>query len=321
MEEILIPELDEVGSLSEALARALEALPEGDDWKGIIPNIRKHGLSDEEARLLIGLYFDFQRLRVATKNRTAKLMGGVRTDVVEATLRGIRRLEAKVTAVLSAYAASTPWGQWALKVEGIGPMIAAALCAYVNPERFATVGKVWRYSGLDPTVKWEKGKPRPYSPRMKQIAYYIGESFIRQPGSYYHTLFKGRKEYEWRKNLRGELGQQAMAMLPRATEYQRYWIEGLVDPEYAAAVARGEASSEKPKLLKRGESGFSMLPPIVIHARARRWVAKLFLAHFWEVRYWYQTGERPPKPYAIAHLGHVDYIPPYNPPWEEPKAR
>lgn len=52
-----------------------------------------------------------------------------------------------------------------------------------------------------------------------------------------------------------------------------------------------------------------MLPPAHVHARAKRWVVKLFLAHFHEVYYKEHFGKMPPKPYVIGIMGHVDYLP------------
>lgn len=53
-----------------------------------------------------------------------------------------------------------------------------------------------------------------------------------------------------------------------------------------------------------------MLPPGHIHSRAKRYVVKLFLAHFQEVTYELHYGKAPPKPYPIAILGHAHKIEP-----------
>ena len=62
------------------------------------------------------------------------------------------------------------------------------------------------------------------------------------------------------------------------------------------------------------KNGVPMLPPSIIEARARRWLAKLMLDHYFQVAYWYKTGERW-VPWVIAHGGHVDKIEPVNAPW------
>lgn len=54
--------------------------------------------------------------------------------------------------------------------------------------------------------------------------------------------------------------------------------------------------------------GEPMLPPSHIHARAKRYAVKLFLAHYHEMGYKLVLGKEPPNPYAIAILGHVHRI-------------
>lgn len=275
-------------------------------------------LTGDDARILLGTYDDIQTARMASARRFATVGGEEVAELMDAAMGRLKALERWTAKVLGAYARSTPWGRWALSINGVGAIGAAGLSIYVDPERFSSVGKVWRTFGLDPTMKWGKGQKRPFIPAAKRLAYLIGESIIkvgdRGP---YGPLYKRRKAYEWEKNLSGQLAQAAMEMAPRATEYQKYWVSGQVDPEYARKVAEGKVPQQKPVLLKKGEGGVPMLPPVVIHARARRWVVKLLISHFWEVRYWYTFNKRPPLPYAIAHKGHVDYIPPPNAPWEE----
>ena len=49
-----------------------------------------------------------------------------------------------------------------------------------------------------------------------------------------------------------------------------------------------------------------------IHIRAKRWVVKLFLAHYHHVAWVAATGTEPPRPYAIQILGHDGFIAPPN---------
>ncbi len=55
------------------------------------------------------------------------------------------------------------------------------------------------------------------------------------------------------------------------------------------------------------------LPPAHLHARAKRYAVKLFLAHYHETGYRLRFGEEPPAPYPISHLGHTHRIPVPNP--------
>lgn len=314
--EFLVPDwAEEDGYAPELVA------PTDIELQALVKRVSKGELklTGDEARILLGTYDDIQTARMASARRFATVGGEEVAELVDAAMGRLKALERWTARVLKAYALTTPWGRWALSIKGVGPIGAAGLCVYVDPARFSSVGKVWRTFGLDPTIKWGKGQKRPYIPAAQRLAYLIGESIIkvgdRGP---YGPLYKRRKAYEWERNLSGQLSKAAQEMLPRATEYQRLWVEGRVNPEYARKVAEGKvAAHQKPVLLKEGEVGVPMLPPVVIHARARRWVVKLLISHFWEVRYWYTFNKRPPLPYAIAHKGHVDYIPPPNAPWEE----
>ena len=53
-----------------------------------------------------------------------------------------------------------------------------------------------------------------------------------------------------------------------------------------------------------------ILPDGHIHARAKRYAVKLFLAHLHSVWYEIEFGREPPLPYAIAILGHAHHIKP-----------
>ena len=77
----------------------------------------------------------------------------------------------------------------------------------------------------------------------------------------------------------------------------------IYDPEKVTYFAETDAR----KHLEAGK-----LPPAQLHARAKRYAVKLFLAHWqhvaWEIRF----GEAPPKPYALTQLQHAHYIAPPN---------
>ena len=51
-----------------------------------------------------------------------------------------------------------------------------------------------------------------------------------------------------------------------------------------------------------------MLPPAHIQARAKRYAVKIFLSHLFDVWYKLEKGQEPPKPYALAILGHAHEI-------------
>ena len=291
-------------------------------WRALRRDIRSGAviLADRAAQWVLGVYYDLQQFRISAGNRNwASEERGLPAEFMRLLRGDLLRLETSIKGILDAYAQSTPWGRWATSLPGFGPIIGAGLSAFVDPEKFSTVGKVWKFFGLVPGLQWGKGQKRPFSLRAKVLAFHIAESIIRQPKSPYRPLFDQRKALEWQRNLAGELADQARARLEArgAGDVQRHWYQGRVDPEWARQVLQsGRQFPQEPQLLPEGQQGIPMLPPGHIHARARRWVAKLVLSHFWEIRYWYTRGERAPLPWVIAHGGHVDYLPPPNAPWE-----
>lgn len=277
-------------------------------------------LGDGAARHLISTYYDIQDLRVRSQARgRAGDKLGFPSEFMALVGGSLEELEERIKKVLAAYAKSTPYGSWALSIHGIGPVIAAGLVAYVDPKRFDTVGRVWKYFGLAPGQALRPGEKADFSPVARSIAFHIGENVIRnQASSPYGALYQARRAHEWRRNLAGELAEQALERFKRTkSPHEKLWTGGKVDLEYARAIANGEIpSSVAPKLAENGPS-VPMLTPNHIRSRARRWVAKLVISHFWEVRYWYEHGIRPQYPWILAKGGHRDYIPPPNPPWDE----
>ena len=124
---------------------------------------------------------------------------------------------------------------------------------------------------------------------MKRLCWKIGESFVEVPGStddFYGRLYAQRQAIEQERNLAGNFADQARQKLERSnigksTEAYRWYADG-------------------------------KLPPAHIHARAKRWTVKLFLAHYHHVAWKLATGLEPPKPYVIGIMGHADFIAPPN---------
>ena len=104
------------------------------------------------------------------------------------------------------------------------------------------------------------------------------------PKAVYGQIYRERKEYEQARNERGELADQA------------------------AAVLEKKRIGKDTEARKHYEAG--KLPPAHIHARAKRYAVKLFLAHYHEVGYVLLHGVKPPLPYPLAVLGHAHKIDP-----------
>lgn len=306
-------------------------------------------LRQDEVRFLVDTYYAIQKNRVAAGNQVKALsINGEPNEFVNWLSKQMHGLEKRVKAVLDVYTEQYPLGRWCKSIRGIGPVLTAALMAYINIEKAPTAGHIWRYAGLDPTTKWlgseeaarivqqilgkttgeitdadiiavattvkrsydglialwptdKDGalKPktatnliaalskRPWNARLKVVCWKIGESFVKvksYPDDVYGKIYEQRKQYETEKNERGEYAQQAAEHLKR--------------------VGKNTASYQ---WYKQGK-----LPPGHIHERAKRYAVKLFLSHYHYVAYRLHYNEEPPKPYAIAHLGHADFILPPN---------
>ena len=245
-------------------------------------------LSRGEARFLVDSYYAMQEDRKRSGNQVRALDG---SGEPHATLSWFfdqsSTLEGQVKAALEVWAKGQPEGKWLMSITGIGPVISAGLLAHIDIEKSPTVGHIWRFAGLDPTVTWEKGKKRPWNAALRTLCWKIGESFVKVSGNkadIYGKVWLQRKEQEALKNLRGDFREQAEAGAKRVgktTEAYKHYIEG-------------------------------RLPPGHVHARAKRYAVKLFLAHLHHVMYLCKYNTDPPKPWVIEHGGHVHFIQPPN---------
>lgn len=247
-------------------------------------------LSDHEARFLVDAYYQMQedRIRATHQERTLAEAGepnGIMTWMAEQRAS----LERQVARALDYYSAAHPVGEWARSITGIGPVIAAGLLAHIDITKAPTAGHIWRYAGLDPTQKWEKGQKRPWNAQLKTLCWKIGESFVKVSGNekdIYGKVYKQRKDFEAARNAEGAYAAQAAAILEKR---------------------KIGADTEARKHYEAGR-----LPPAHIHARAKRYAVKLFLSHLQHVWWVTATGSAPAKPYIIEHGGHVHFIAPPN---------
>jgi hypothetical protein len=113
----------------------------------------------------------------------------------------------------------------------------------------------------------------------------LGQSFMKfsnDKACYYGQIYRHRKAYEIANNEMGIYAEQAAINLKRV--------------------------GEDTEAYKHNQMG--KLSPGHIDARARRYAVKLFLSHLFEEWYRRHNGSEPPKPYPIAFLQHVHYVPP-----------
>lgn len=243
-------------------------------------------LSADEARYLVDAYYMMQRDRIRSVAQTRTLDEQGEPNAVLGWLSDNSAiLERNIKSALDAFSDRDAIGQWAKSITGIGPVIAAGLSAHIDITKAPTVGHIWRFAGLDPTVEWGKGKKRPWNASLKTLAWKIGESFVKVSNherDVYGHVWAARKQQEIERNEAGAFAEQAAAKL---------------------AKFKIDKKTEAYKHYAAGK-----LPPGHIHARAKRYAVKLFLAHWHAVAYREKFGTEAPKPYVISQLHHAHEI-------------
>lgn len=296
-----------------------------------------------EIRFLVSNYYDSQEMRKRGDMQLRHL--GEKTDphvvhILEHTTNAFAVIEEEVQKMLGEFARSNPPGRWMLAQHGVGPVISAGFLAFIDINKAPTAGHIWRFAGLDPSVEWygaEKaakmvndfvssrtptiedvvglanltkrqpdtlvrlatkdrdGKPqtltkrsisaalakRPYNARMKQLCFHFGECIKRthnSPNSFYGRIYEEQKAKVIARNNAGEYAERA-----------RHFV------------------SNSPDVKKKLAEGF--LPDGNLDRQATRFVTKIFLSHLHALMFWDKFGRPPPKPFAIAILGHAHELP------------
>lgn len=161
-------------------------------------------------------------------------------------------------------------------------------------------------------------------------AYKLGESFVKvqnRDSDVYGKLFADRKRFEWARNKAGYNRERCAQILTDkkiGKDTDAYaWYSGQITPEALAQWEVLDAARRvtfvKTSAVEPGH-GLPMLPPAHIHAMARRWAVKLFVAHYHHVAFVDYYQQDPPKPYIFEHQppgsNHRHYIAPPNFPWQ-----
>jgi hypothetical protein len=247
-------------------------------------------LTRNEARYLVDSYYQFQEQRKRAENQVRALeTSGEPNAAISWLSDQSDLLESRVKTLLDNYSRANKLGIWARSQRGIGPVLASGLLAHIDIEKAPTCGHIWRYAGLDPTSKWSKGAKRPWNASLKTLCWKIGESFVKvcnHEESVYGKLYLVRKELETANNEAGKYSEQAKQKL----------IDFKIGKDTEA--------------FKHYSAGH--LPPAHIHERSKRYAVKIFLSHYHHVAYKLHHGTNPPKPFAIAILGHGHEIIPPN---------
>lgn len=231
-------------------------------------------LTVAEARYLVDAYYTMQDQRIRASNQVRALSAsGEPHEVIRWFEDNAGLLERNVRAALAVFAQGQPVGAWAFSQYGVGPVLTAGLLAHIDIERAPTVGHIWRFAGLDPTVEWRPGQKRPWNAQLKVICWKLGESFKKfsgHPECVYGQLYRARKAVEVERNAAGFFADQAAAEAvcdrdfgPCGVHWPS-WVAVAVFVESTVAVERvesGESTDENGRVpLSRSEPNTMIVP-------------------------------------------------------------
>lgn len=142
-------------------------------------------LSKKEARYLVDAYYQMQHNRITSNNQIRAMSESEEPhSVIQWLADQDTVLENQIKRALDKWTDSLHMGRYAKNICGIGPVISAGLLAHIDITKAPTAGHIWRFCGLDPTLKWEKGQKRPYNASLKTlVAFKAGESFVKVQGN------------------------------------------------------------------------------------------------------------------------------------------
>ena len=254
--------------------------------------LRGSALTTDQARYFVDMYYTLQKDRMRAANHSRS--GAETTEVANWLFGQMRVLEGEIQKLLGAWAAESVPGQWLQSVMGIGPVLSAGFLAHIDIERAPTVGHIWRFAGLDPTVSWSKGQKRPWNARLKLVCWKAGDSFVKlsnRDDAVYGRLYRERKAREVERNEAGLFAEQA-----------------------AQALESRDIKDEATKITYLA----GKLPAGRLDLRARRYAVKLFLAHLHHVLFECRYQHPPPFPYVLSFdPRHTHYL--ATPNWPLPR--
>lgn len=125
----------------------------------------------------------------------------------------------------------------------------------------------------------------PYRKELKVLCFRIEDSFVKQQsrGSIYGKLYRQRKEYEIRKNERGDYRDIALKLYEKTSPSKR---------ELREFYSTGKLTGKH------------------IDRRARRWACKIFISHLFDAMYIDIHGRTPDLPKVFNMGNHLDFIAP-----------
>jgi len=308
------------------------------------------GLDAPQARWLVDYYYAVQDYRIQAAGQARAVAQDADQGTVELAAHvagNMETIESEIQKALGEYAMTHVPGQWALAQHGIGPVLSAGLLAHIDIEKAPTVGHIWRFAGLDPSVKWfsraavdtivkdvHPGKGNVTEGEFALIAERFSNLTADKIVSRLANHPKGPKSptvknvqaacalRPWNASLKvlcWKIGDSFVKQsgsdkcvyghIYRARKEQEVAFNNEGRFADQAAKSLVERNIKDKDLRVCYEAG--RLPDGRIDLRARRYAVKLFLSHLHFVMFEDRFGEPPPKPYVLTvEGGHAHFIAP-----------
>lgn len=313
-------------------------------------------LTHAQLRWLVDTYYSMQAARIRAENQVRaedqKLPGQPpEPNLLIQTIADVNwKLERTIMSALNVRTDQTKLSRWAKSVHGIGPVIAAGLLAHIDIPRCRTVGQIWRFAGLDPSVVWEGtehwegviksvlgGHPKRAltDEEFAQVAIaakttsdklrhrlYDFRSEGQRPATV-SNIAKALARRPWNARLKVLAWKIGVSFMKQSGSPKCFYGD-IWKRRKELETTRNEAGAYKEQAeaaLREKNYGkdtdayaayiTGKLPKARIELRAERYATKLFLSHYHHVGRLIETGEPPVKPYVLDKLhGHEVYIPP-----------
>ena len=258
---------------------------------------RMERLKHPRLRILVEVFYDMQKLRIATGNRLGmyeklNVLTPLQAAKLQEIFSDLERDEGKIMKEISDELKVIPIWQWLKTVKGIGPAMAAGIVGWIDDiSKSPHVSSLWKYAGMHvedgKAPRRKRGEKAPWSWRLKTHMWKVVKQLLmaqspKRGGGFYDTWYREYKAYEIEKCERKGLRIVPSASLPTKGG-KKYELLGMISTGH-------------------------------VDNRAKRKVAKLILAHVWHV--WREMEGLPVNPLYSAKLGH-EVIPPPNWPLKE----
>jgi hypothetical protein len=273
--------------------------------------IKRYNLPTSIAHLnlLVGQYYDIQNHRIKAGNRIfalsefngvpieeankvhLRIIGGTQEGIKYA---GLKDVEAVLAKEIKEIVDEHPlWTRWLKGIKGIGPILAGGwISGLATPERFPNVAKLWAYCGYH-TVPADMKYAEKFKTNPRFADALAGGRIPALPDDQNLRMAAHRvrgQRANWSSSLK-TLGWKTGESFVKASK-------GQYRPFYDEQRAHYEQSRPETSDAHR-------------FAMAKRKTVKLFLSHMWEV--WRRIEGLPvTKPYVFTHMGHRDFIAPYD---------